>query len=279
MRKIIHSAETLMANTVLITGASTGIGRATAEYFHEHGWTVVATMRKPAGGSARTRWIELPLDVTDPSSVGAAITRARELCGRLDVLVNNAGYGLVGTFESIEDDAIRRQFETNVFGLMRVTRAVLPWMREMRAGTIVNVSSMGARVTFPYYSVYHATKWAVDGFSEALRYELDPLGIRVRIVEPGAVKTDFYGRSEEFVHDRQLAAYNARVDRVRARMASVGRHGSTPESVAKIIYAAATATGNQLRYAAGLDAKALLALRHLIGAQLFQRIVNLQLAR
>ncbi len=162
-----------MSKTVFITGASSGIGRAAAEYFAQQGWNVAATMRNP---DKETELNQLPkvrlytLDVTDTATIDAALAAARQDFGRIDVVVNNAGYGVDGVFEAMSDDVIFRQFNTNVFGLMRVTRAVIPIMREQRGGTIVQISSMGGQVAFPLYSIYHGTKWAVEGFSESLHW-------------------------------------------------------------------------------------------------------------
>ena len=158
-----------MSKTILITGASSGIGKATAQYFHDKGWNVTATMRAPEketqikndDATLLTR-----LDVTDEASIQAAIDATIAKFGAIDALVNNAGYGLLGTFESMSIEQIQRQFETNVFGVMRVTKAILPHFRERKAGTLINVASMGGRLTFPFYSPYHGTKWAVDGWSD-----------------------------------------------------------------------------------------------------------------
>ena len=169
-----------MANTILITGASTGIGKATAELFLEQGWNVIATMRTPKDEQAHERKLVTRLDVLEQGSIDEAIRLGIEKFGRIDALVNNAGYGLVGTFESMSEGQIKRQFDTNVFGLMRVTKAILPHFRANKAGTLINVASMGGRLTFPFYSVYHGTKWAVDGFSESLSYELGEIGARVK---------------------------------------------------------------------------------------------------
>lgn len=268
-----------MVKTVFITGASTGIGRATAERFFEEGWQVVATMRSPQNRREDARWLETALDVNDPASVAQAVSFAVERCGRIDALVNNAGYSLVGTFESMSEAQIARQFETNVFGLMRVTRALLPHLREMQGGSVINVASMGGRLAFPFYSVYHATKWAVEGFSESLAYELAPLGLRVRIIEPGAIRTDFYGRSTEFVHDRLLTAYNGLVDRGMRGISKAAVKGAAPEKVADVIWKAANDSSDRLRYVVGKDARALLAARHLMSPQAMRKLVTAQLLR
>lgn len=266
--------------TVLITGASTGIGKAAAELFFARGWNVVATMRTPQADRDDGRWLVTRLDVTDPASISAALNLAQERFGQIDVLVNNAGYGLVGTLESMTDEQIQRQFETNVFGLMRMCRAVIPQFRERGEGTLINIASMGGRLTFPFYSIYHASKWAVDGFTESLAFELEPLGIRVRLVEPGAIRTDFYDRSQDFVHDRALTAYNHIVDGGIRRMKKAGDKGAPATAVAETIWAAATDKGARLRYVVGSDAKGLLTLRRLIGGdQVYRRMIAGQLLK
>ncbi|MGH8453137.1 MAG: SDR family oxidoreductase [Nevskiales bacterium] len=267
-----------MNNTVLITGASTGIGRATAELFFQRGWNVVATMRTPKSERKDPRWLVTRLDVTEPASIEAAIQETLTRFGRIDVMVNNAGYPLVGTFESMDEARIRRQFETNVFGVMRCCKAILPHFRKNSAGVLINVTSMGGRVTFPFYSAYHASKWAADGFSESLQFELRPLGIKVKIIEPGAIKTDFYERSADFVHDRALAPYNGIVDKAIPKMNAAGLvKGAPPESVANAIYQAATDGSWKLRYVVGTDAKSLLVLRTLLPNSAYQAVVRGQL--
>lgn len=272
-----------MPQTVLITGASSGIGAATAELFHQRGWNVVATMRRPGAGRDDPRWLELRLDVTEAESISAALAAAISRYGHLDVVVNNAGYGLVGTFESMEESHIERQFETNVFGLMRMCRAVLPHFRQQHdgrgGGVLINIASMGGRLTFPFYSVYHATKWAVDGFSESLAFEAEAVGVTVKIVEPGAIRTDFYERSMDFVHDRGLAAYNPVVDVAMKKMGEAGARGAPAQAVAQAIWMAATDGSKQLRYVVGTDAKGLLALRRLLGPNLLRRILKGQLMK
>ena len=187
-----------MSATVLITGCSSGIGAAAVRRFAEQGWNVAATLRKPeaarfepGAGCVET----FALDVTDPHSVDAAVGRTMERFGQIDVLINNAGYGLFGPFESATPEVIERQFRTNVGGVFAVTRALLPQMRERASGVIINVASLTGLVAMPLYSLYAASKYAVVGFSESLSHELASFGIRVKVFAPGAVMTDFSGRS------------------------------------------------------------------------------------
>ncbi len=264
--------------TVLITGSSSGIGRAAAEYFSAKGWQVAASMRSPEKETALGKLAGVHcvrLDVTHAESIRAAVREVQKRFGGLDVLVNNAGYGLVGPFENTTPDQIRRQFETNVFGLMETARAVLPVMRES-GGVIINVASIGGRVTFPLYSLYHASKWAVEGFSEALRYELDPLGVTVKVVEPGPIKTDFYQRSAEPVANPRDAAYASFSERASRHMDKfVAIFASKPEAVARVIYRAATDGKSRLRYPAGWAATPILLGRRLLPFGFFQGLVRL----
>jgi NAD(P)-dependent dehydrogenase (short-subunit alcohol dehydrogenase family) len=266
-----------MPKTVLITGASTGIGYATAKLFQQRGWNVIATMRSPEKVidlAELDNVICLRLDVTDRDSIQQAMTTALQCFPAIDVLVNNAGYGLIGPFEACSPEQIERQFATNVFGVMEMTRALLPHFRHWRKGVIVNVASMGGRLAFPIYSVYHASKWAVEGFSDSLRYELEPFNIRVKIIEPGPIKTDFYTRSPDLAKQPGLTAYEAFVDRVLPKMNHYGETGSPPEVTAQVIYQAATDNRKRLRYPAGGNASLYLLLRKLLPDNLFTGIIR-----
>lgn len=248
-------------NTILITGASSGIGKATALRFQSEGWAVIATMRDPAAGAdlaALDNVLVTRLDVTDGASIAAAVAAGIARFGQIDVLLNNAGYGAYGPLEAFSTDRIRRQFDTNVIGLLEVTKAVLPHMRANRAGTIVNISSIGGQVTFPLGTLYHGTKFAVEGLSEALHYELEPLGIRVRIVEPGMIKTDFGGRSFDFAMDDSLSDYAPTAQAMGRVFGKLATKPSAPEVVAEVIWQATHATGDHLRFRAGPDAEVLL---------------------
>ncbi len=223
-------------------------------------------MRNPEDGadlSERDNVLVTRLDLLDSSSIDAAVAAGLDRFGTIDVLVNNAGYGAYGPLEATPMDVIRRQFDVNVFGLVETIQAVLPAMRAQRSGVIVNVSSVGGRITYPLGSLYHGSKWAVEGLSEALHYELSTLGIRVKLVEPGGVNTDFGGRSFVFTHDPELADYQSLVDMAAAAMEQASPSGNQePEEVAEVIFAAATDGTMQLRYVSGEGAKALLANRY-----------------
>ncbi len=264
-----------MSKTVLITGASSGIGKATAELFQERGWNVAATMRTPDNASALAgldRVACLRLDVTDVASIKQAIADALSRFGSIDAIVNNAGYGMVGPFEASTPEQVERQFQTNVFGLMNVTREILPHFRERRAGAILNVSSMGGRITFPLYSVYHATKWAVEGFSESLQFEVRPFNIRVKIIEPGPIKTDFYDRSMDVVTRPGLTEYDDFVKRAFPNMQRAGEKAPPGDVVAKVIYKAATDESWKMRYPA--NASMILSLRRILPLSVFTGIVR-----
>jgi len=250
-----------MKKTVLVTGASSGFGRETVRVFVEKGWNVIATMRSPEKEEELSK-IEgvmvVRLDVTDKGSIREAVAAGVSRFGGIDVLVNNAGYGAFGALEVAPDEVIRQQFEVNLFGLIDVTKAVLPGMRERKSGVIINVSSVGGRLTFPFATLYHATKFAVEGLTESLQYELNPLGIRLKIVEPGGYRTNFAGRSMTMYGGGD--GYQDRIERF------VGLLDNWPMSenigeVADVIYEAATDGTEKLRYPVGNDALPLLEAR------------------
>lgn len=250
-----------MQKTILITGASSGIGKETAKLFHDKGWNVIATMRNPEN---ETELNQLPnvyltrLDVLDLQSIQNAVTNGIQKFGKIDVLLNNAGYGAYGPLESFSREKIVRQFNTNVIGLLDVTKAVLPHFRQNKSGIIINVSSIGGKATFPLGSLYHGTKFAVEGISEALNYEVEQFGGQVKIIEPGAIDTDFAGRSFDFNNDESLAEYQPIIAKLFAVMPAMLEHASPASLVAEVIYEAATDGTSQIRYAAGEDAKVLL---------------------
>jgi NADP-dependent 3-hydroxy acid dehydrogenase YdfG len=253
------------SKTVFITGASTGIGKATALYFQQQGWNVIATMRDPEHGKelqALDRVLVTALDVTNSNSIQRATKAGIERFHSVDVLVNNAGFGAYGPLEATSMETVRRQFDTNVIGLLETTKAVLPHFRTQHSGVIVNVSSIGGKVTFPLGSLYHGTKFAVEGISESLSYEMQAIGVKVKLVEPGAIKTDFATRSFAFSNDESMTEYQKTVKGVMAAVEPMMANGADPVVVAEVIYRAATDGSDQLRYPAGSDAEPILEKRH-----------------
>ncbi|HEX8248672.1 MAG TPA: SDR family oxidoreductase [Pyrinomonadaceae bacterium] len=264
-----------MNKVILITGASSGIGRETAKLFQSKNWKVAATMRAPEKAEDLRKIADVEcfrLDVTDTDSIKSAIAATMEKFGRLDAVVNNAGYGLVGAFEAATDEQIEKQFQTNVFGLMNVCREILPVFRERRKGIIVNVASMGGRITFPLYSLYHATKWAVEGFSESLQYEVEQFNIRVKIIEPGPIKTDFYDRSMDLTRREGLTAYDDFIERALPNMQKAGADAPGGDIVAATIYEAVTDGSKKMRYP--VNSKMVLAARRLLPDSLFFKVVK-----
>jgi NAD(P)-dependent dehydrogenase (short-subunit alcohol dehydrogenase family) len=267
-----------MKKTVLITGTSSGIGQAAVLEFAKQGWNVAATMRSPEKDTTFKGLANVKvyaLDVTSPESIDKAMEAVVKDYGRLDVVVNNAGYGVDGAFEGFSDEVIEKQFDTNVFGLMRVTRAAIRIMREQGGGSIVQIASMGGRLAFPMFSIYHGTKWAVDGFTESLQYELAPFNIRVKIVEPGPIKTEFYGTSRHFVMPEHTRVYDAMSKSAEKVAADSTNKAAGPDKVAHTIIRAANSTSRRMRYAVGQPGPLLLWLRKRIPDTWFFRIVRM----
>jgi NAD(P)-dependent dehydrogenase (short-subunit alcohol dehydrogenase family) len=250
-----------MNKTILITGASSGIGKETAKFFHSKGWNVIATMRNPeveAELKQLTNVLVIKLDVLDLDSIHKAIDDGIEKFGAVDVLLNNAGYGAYGPLESFTRDKILRQFNTNVIGLLDVTKGILPHFRINKSGIIINISSVGGKVTFPLGSLYHGTKFAVEGISESLNYEVEQFGGQVKIIEPGMIATDFSGRSFEFSNDETMIEYQNIVENLIKNMPAIAQYASPASIVADVIFEAATDGKKQLRYLVGEDAKMML---------------------
>jgi NAD(P)-dependent dehydrogenase (short-subunit alcohol dehydrogenase family) len=251
-----------MTKTVLITGTSTGIGKAAAKLFAATGWNVVATMRDPGKGtelSESANILVTRLDVQDRASIDQAIAAGIARFGRIDALVNNAGYGQYGLFEAISREKILDQFEVNVFGVMDVTRAILPHFRANKGGTIINISSGAGLFTLPMISLYCASKFALEGFSEALAYELGSQNIAVKLVAPhgGVASTRFSERSaESAAMDPALSDYDDFVARSMAAFAKMGANRTmTSDDVAAVVYEAATDGSDRMRYLVGDDAR------------------------
>lgn len=265
-----------MKQTIIITGCSSGIGKETALYFHDRGWNVAATMRHPE------KELELPnytnmrciqLDVTDTDNVKDAIAQAHDFFGNVDVLINCAGYTLVGPFEGATPSQIQDLFDVNVFGLMNVTREIIPYFRKAGRGTIINISSLGGRIGIPLSSFYASTKWSLEGYSESIRFELNSLGIKVKIVEPGAINTSFADNAV-LVRKTDVPSYEKTLDGRLAKYEARRNLLNDPIVVAKVIYKAATDNNAKLRYLAGRDAKLFWALKRILPFGVFSALLR-----
>ena len=265
-----------LCGTVFITGTSSGIGKACAILFAKKGWNVIACQRNVGDASELGHFKNIKIvsmDVTDQESIEKAIKVCLDEFGQIDVLVNNAGRGMHGVFEAASNGDIEELFNVNVFGMMRVTKALLPHFRERGGGRIVNISSMGGRIGLPLRSVYDSSKFAVEGFSEVLMYELKPFNISVKIIEPGFVKSKFHTSLSVREMD-EVDLYRTQMDRL---LNSSGQHkgrGSSPDAIAETVYRASIGRSNRLRYAAGADAKFAKMLNDLLPFGLFSKILS-----
>lgn len=264
------------SKVVLITGASSGIGRETALKFARNGWRVAATMRdlgKSPWATPSGRIVPMRLDVTDASSIQSALSACQRTLGPIDAVVNNAGYALMGPVEALDAASIRRQLDTNLIGAIELMRAVLPSMRQRRTGVIVNVSSIGGRIAFPFAAAYHASKFALEGLTESMRFELQRHGIRVRLVEPGGIKTKFIENNVW----RSAPAYEPEVSNFQHMALRLNEGLPSPDRVADVIYQAAVDPGQRLRYVAAPGPY--LALHALLPDGIWRRIVGAALSR
>lgn len=255
-------------NTIFITGASSGLGKASAKLFANRGWKVIATMRNPEK-EEELRSIPnislLPLDVTNPEQIKETVQQAIAM-GAVDVVFNNAGYGLMGPLESISDERLVRQFNTNLLGVIRVTQAFIPYFRERQKGLFITTTSIGGLLTFPFSSSYHATKWALEGWSESMAFELKKIGVGIKTVSPGGIKTDFISRSLD------MSSHPVYEKWIQHMFANISERDFSPaEQIAEVVYEAATDGKDQLRYVAGEDAKALYAQRLQAGDEAFRK--------
>jgi NAD(P)-dependent dehydrogenase (short-subunit alcohol dehydrogenase family) len=276
------------SRAVLITGCSSGIGHETARHLAGKGWKVYATARRPesiedleADGCET-----LACDVTDEGSMSACVEAVVKAEGAVGVLVNNAGYSQSGAIETVPMEALRRQFETNVFGLMRMCQLALPGMRDQRWGRIVNVSSMGGKLTFPGGGVYHAAKHAVEALSDALRFEVAGFGVDVAVIEPGLIKTRFAEAAVgvmagELPTEGAYAEFNTAVSRVTANVydGPLARLGAGPEAVAHKIERAISARRPRTRYKVTPSAGLSISARRVMTDRMWDRFVGTQYPR
>jgi NAD(P)-dependent dehydrogenase (short-subunit alcohol dehydrogenase family) len=250
-----------MKKTIFITGASSGFGRETAKLFQQQGWNVVATMRSPEKEQELNLLPDVlvtQLDVKDTASISAAIAAGLARFGSIDVLLNNAGYGMMGVFESSTPEELQQVFAVNVFGLMNVTRAILPHMRAAGHGVIINVSSFAGQIGMPFGSPYISSKFAVEGFSESLYHEVAPFNIAVKIIEPGSVPTNF-ASSRQMITNK-IPAYDAFFTALFSSFHRITGHleRASALDVAQTIYNAATDGKHTLRYVIGADGQFLI---------------------
>src|SRR5271169_3024317 len=279
----MHSAilEDAMSNqgqkAIFITGSSSGLGRATAKLFASKGWKVIASMRDPKKEKELSNISGvalMALDVTDPHEIESVVGQVMA-SGGIDVVFNNAGYGLGGALEGLTDEQILRMVNTNMLGAIRTTKAFIPQFREKRAGLFINTTSIGGLLTVPFNSIYHATKWALEGWSESMAFESNQFGIGIKIIEPGGMKTDFFTRSFD---TGRHPAYDPLVNKVMGIITDPKQMAtySSPEQIAEAVYDAATDGKDQLRYVAGADAKAMYAMRLQLGEEAFRKAMAQQ---
>ncbi len=244
-----------MQKTIFITDASTGLGKSTAKLFQSRGWKVIATMRNPEKETELnllenvTLWA---LDVTNPQQINAVVQQVTE-SQPVDVVFNNAGYGLMGSLESVSDERLQRQINTNLLGVIRVTKAFIPHFRERQGGLFITTTSIGGLIGFPLGSSYHATKWALEGWTESMAFELSTFNIGIKTVAPGGIFTDFASRSIDMNSHPDYASIEGKLW---ASFEEMMKTASTAEQIAEVVYEAATDGKSQLRYVAGQDAQA-----------------------
>lgn len=248
----------------IVTGSSSGIGYATSLLLAKNRFHTYATMRnieksadiQQIANKERLPLQVIQLDVNDDASIRNSIEKVKSENERIDVLVNNAGYGLIGAFEDLSAEEIKSQFETNFFGVIRLTQQVLPIMRKQKSGTIVNVSSGAGRIGFPGMSAYVSSKFALEGLSESMSYELEPFGIRVVIIEPGVIRTNFKKNSvmsKKSLENSSISPYSSIIQKMDASISSIVEHATPPEEVAKAILHAVISNNPELRYLVGND--------------------------
>ena len=265
--------------TILITGTSSGIGKETAVFFAKKGWKVAATMRDSkhldmfSGIENISSYI---LDTKDRDSIKSCVKQVIHDFGKIDVLVNNAGLYTTNPLELTSDKTIDDIVETNIKGFLYTTKAILEHFRENKAGIIVNISSIAGRVTFPFQSIYSMSKWAIEGLSEGLFYELRPLNIKVKVVEPGMVKTNIYNSVLDFPFEQYPDGYKENFKKWHKYLMKNYENGYHPELDAKTIYKAVNSNNSKLRYPSDFTTKMVFTLRSLFPLSLFQSIIKKQ---
>src|SRR5215212_2648743 len=278
----------LQEKVAVVTGSSTGIGYETALTLARNGFYTYATIRNLEGDSEEkvtniSKSENLPLqviklDVNNDKSVIDAIDRIIQEKKRIDVTINNAGYALVGAFEETSKDDILAQFETNFFGATRIMQAVIPIMRKQRSGKIVNITSMGGRIAIPLDSIYHATKFALEGLSESIQYELEPFGIKVILIEPGAVGSNFWKnlKMATKIADPNISVYRKLENNISEALKQMVQNTIPSSQVAKVILQAVISDNPEFRYVVGEDATMIIEARRNMSDREFQNLIKKQ---
>ncbi|MEX8546295.1 MAG: SDR family oxidoreductase [Mucilaginibacter sp.] len=264
-----------MQKTIFITGASAGLGKATAKLFQSKGWNVIATMRNPEKETELAQLENvtlLPLDVTNLKQIKTTVAKAIS-SHNIDVVFNNAGYGLMGAREAFSDEQILKQISTNLLGVMRVTQAFIPYFREKKSGLFISTTSIGGLLGFPLHSIYQATKFAIEGWSESMSFELGLHNIQIKTIAPGGIATDFTGRSLDRNSHPQ---YHEIEDKLYSTVDNMNA-ASTADQIAAVVYEAATDGKDQVRYIAGEDAKAMYARRLELGSEESRKEIRKQI--
>lgn len=260
--------------TILITGASSGIGKETAALFADKGWNVAATMRDHEKLSMFTDCKNIKtylLDVKDKNSITSCIKQVIRDFSKIDVIVNNAGIYTTNPLELTTDDTINSIVETNIKGVLYMTKTILEHFRENKSGMIINISSIAGRVTFPFQTIYHTSKWAIEGLSESLYYELKPLNIKVKVVEPGMVKTNIYNSVLDFPFEQYPDEYRINFKKWHSYLMNNYKNGYSPKLDAKTVYKAANSNNSRLRYTSDFTTKLVFFFRSLFPLSVFQK--------
>lgn len=264
-----------MSKTIFITGASSGLGKATAKLFQSKGWNIIATMRNPEKETELTKLDNVTLfslDVTNLEQIQEVVAKAIDL-DNIDVVFNNAGYGLMGALEALNDEQVVRQIDTNLLGVMRITKAFIPYFRQNKNGLFITTTSIGGSLGFPLHSIYQATKFGLEGWSESLSFELSQHNIGIKTVAPGAIATDFTGRS---LDRSSHIAYQELEDKLFGNVDEMMSAASTPEQIAKSVYEAATDGKDKIKYIAGADAENMFQTRTEMGSEEFRKMIREQ---
>ena len=264
-----------MSKTIFITGASSGLGKETAILFQSKGWNVIATMRNPEKEKELSKLENIvlyELDVTNLKQIKEVVNKAIEN-NKVDVVFNNAGYGLMGALEAVSDEQISLQINTNLLGVIRVTKAFIPYFRYKKEGLFISTTSIGGSLAFPLHSLYQATKFGLEGWSESMSFELNQNNIRIKTIAPGAIATNFAGRSMD---KSFFEPYQELENKLFGNVDAMMSEAATAAQIAEKVYEAATDGKDKIKYIAGEDAKKMFETRKDIGSEQFRKMIRKQ---